>query len=300
MVTNFQSLLINKSSSSSSSNEEETKFGSELRKGPWTLEEDTLLINYIAEHGEGRWNVSAKCAGLRRTGKSCRLRWLNYLKPDIKRGNLTPQEQILILELHSKWGNRWSKIAQHMPGRTDNEIKNYWRTRVQKQARQLKIDSNSKKFIEAVKKYWMPRLVEKIEQQQNTSSSLKTLMSPSSTTSSLFSSSSSSTQPITTEMPNSLVITSPSSPNQETYTCTPPAVITQETGKTDNCNEVEDDCYHVQIMENNSCYDADEACFGNYPASMSAFDSRDVSLLGCQMGYDDWFGDEVVDFLWGQ
>ncbi|KAL8170837.1 hypothetical protein V2J09_022641 [Rumex salicifolius] len=67
--------------------------------------------------------------GLKRTGKSCRLRWLNYLKPDIKRGNLTPQEQLLILELHSKWGNRWSKIAQHLPGRTDNEIKNYWRTK---------------------------------------------------------------------------------------------------------------------------------------------------------------------------
>ncbi|CAH9081408.1 unnamed protein product [Cuscuta europaea] len=194
--------------------------------------------------------------------------------------------------------DRWSKIAQHLPGRTDNEIKNYWRTRVQKQARQLKIDSNSKKFIEAVKKFWMPRLVEKIEQQQNTS-----LISPSSNSSSLFSSSSSSssTQPITTEKPNLLVITSPSSPNQETDTYTPPAVIiTQETGKTDSYNEIEDDCYHVEIMENNSCYDADEACFGHYPASMPAFDSRDVSLLGCQMGYDDWFGDEVVDALWGQ
>ncbi|PIN22060.1 hypothetical protein CDL12_05219 [Handroanthus impetiginosus] len=79
---------------------------SELRRGPWTLEEDNLLIKYISCHGEGRWNSSARCAGLKRTGKSCRLRWLNYLKPDIKRGNLTPQEQLLILELHSKWGNR--------------------------------------------------------------------------------------------------------------------------------------------------------------------------------------------------
>ncbi|KAK9226796.1 hypothetical protein WN943_011844 [Citrus x changshan-huyou] len=78
----------------------------ELRRGPWTLEEDTLLTHYIHQHGEGRWNMVAKCAGLKRTGKSCRLRWLNYLKPDIKRGNLTPQEQFLILELHSKWGNR--------------------------------------------------------------------------------------------------------------------------------------------------------------------------------------------------
>ncbi|KAL7149371.1 hypothetical protein ABFS83_05G035900 [Erythranthe nasuta] len=145
--------------------------GDELRRGPWTLEEDNLLIQYIRSHGEGSWNSSARFAGLKRTGKSCRLRWLNYLKPDIKRGNLSLQEQLLILELHSKWGNRWSKIAQHLPGRTDNEIKNYWRTRVQKQARQLKVDSNSNKFLEAIRMFWMPRLLEKMQQDTSSSSS---------------------------------------------------------------------------------------------------------------------------------
>uniref|UniRef100_A0A7N0UG39 Uncharacterized protein n=1 Tax=Kalanchoe fedtschenkoi TaxID=63787 RepID=A0A7N0UG39_KALFE len=126
---------------SSMSNIEEDE--AELRRGPWTIEEDSMLIHYIACNGEGRWNMLAKCAGLKRTGKSCRLRWLNYLKPDVKRGNLSPQEQLLILELHSKWGNRWSKIAQHLPGRTDNEIKNFWRTRVQKQARRLNPDTTA-------------------------------------------------------------------------------------------------------------------------------------------------------------
>ncbi|KAJ6825692.1 putative MYB DNA-binding domain superfamily protein [Iris pallida] len=134
----------------------------ELRRGPWTLEEDTMLIHYIGCHGEGRWNLLARCSGLKRTGKSCRLRWLNYLKPDVKRGNLSLEEQFLILELHSKWGNRWSRIAQYLPGRTDNEIKNYWRTRVQKQARHLNVDSNSSVFRDAVRFYWMPRLVEKM------------------------------------------------------------------------------------------------------------------------------------------
>jgi transcription factor MYB, plant len=75
---------------------------------------------------------------------------------------MTAQEQLLILELHSRWGNRWSKIAQHLPGRTDNEIKNYWRTRVQKHARQLNCDVHSQQFKDLMRYLWMPRLLERI------------------------------------------------------------------------------------------------------------------------------------------
>ncbi|XP_019163166.1 PREDICTED: myb-related protein 305-like [Ipomoea nil] len=134
----------------------------DLRRGPWTEEEDGLLIHYIALHGQGRWNLLAKTAGLRRSGKSCRLRWVNYLKPDVKRGNLTLEEQLLILELHLKLGNRWSKIAEHLPGRTDNEIKNYWRTRVQKQARNLNLHSNTAAFQQLIRHFWVPTLLHKI------------------------------------------------------------------------------------------------------------------------------------------
>ncbi|KAI5002980.1 hypothetical protein ZWY2020_027630 [Hordeum vulgare] len=133
-----------------------------LRRGPWTMEEDALLAGHIAKHGEGRWNELACAAGLRRTGKSCRLRWLNYLRPDVRRGDFTPQEQLLILELHFRWGNRWSRIAREMPGRTDNEIKNYWRTRVQKHAKQLRCDVDSRQFRDVMRHLWMPRLVERI------------------------------------------------------------------------------------------------------------------------------------------
>ncbi|CAM0953747.1 unnamed protein product [Alopecurus aequalis] len=103
-----------------------------VRKGPWTMEEDLVLANYVAANGEGAWNSLARAAGLNRTGKSCRLRWLNYLRPDVRRGNITPEERVLIVELQGRWGNRWSKIARHLPGRTDNEIKNFWRTKIQK------------------------------------------------------------------------------------------------------------------------------------------------------------------------
>ncbi|KAL2477787.1 myb domain protein 61 [Forsythia ovata] len=121
-----------------------------LRKGLWSPEEDEKLIKHISKYGHGCWSSVPKLAGLQRCGKSCRLRWINYLRPDLKRGTFSQEEENLIIELHAVLGNRWSQIAAQLPGRTDNEIKNLWNSSIKKKLRQGGIDPNTHKPISEV------------------------------------------------------------------------------------------------------------------------------------------------------
>ncbi|XP_024994309.1 transcription factor MYB13-like [Cynara cardunculus var. scolymus] len=105
-----------------------------VKKGAWSEDEDNKLRAYVQRYGHWNWRLLPKFAGLSRSGKSCRLRWVNYLRPDLKHGNFTKEEEDMIVELHNKLGNKWSEMAAYLPGRSDNEIKNRWHTHLKKRA----------------------------------------------------------------------------------------------------------------------------------------------------------------------
>lgn len=111
-----------------------------MKRGQWTPEEDNKLSSYIAQHGTRNWRLIPKNAGLQRCGKSCRLRWTNYLRPDLKHGQFSDGEEQIIVKLHSVVGNRWSLIAAQLPGRTDNDVKNHWNTKLKKKLSGMGID----------------------------------------------------------------------------------------------------------------------------------------------------------------
>eukprot|EP00253_Pinus_taeda_P010481 PITA_10481 len=124
-----------------------------LNRGTWTAEEDMILSQYIRIHGDGGWTKLPQKAGLKRCGKSCRLRWLNYLSPDIRRGNISSAEEELIILMHRLLGNRWSLIAGRLPGRTDNEIKNYWNTQLRKKLSVNQSQAKTRKDLKTRSKF---------------------------------------------------------------------------------------------------------------------------------------------------
>lgn len=118
-----------------------------VKKGPWTPEEDIMLVSYVQQHGPGNWRQVPTNTGLRRCSKSCRLRWTNYLRPGIRRGDFTDDEEKMIIQLQALLGNKWAAIASYLPERTDNDIKNYWNTHLKKKLRKLQMGSEEHDLI---------------------------------------------------------------------------------------------------------------------------------------------------------
>ncbi|KAE9592031.1 hypothetical protein Lal_00038323 [Lupinus albus] len=131
----------------------------------WTEEEDHMLKKCIEQYGEGKWHRVPLLAGLNRCRKSCRLRWLNYLRPNIKRGSFGEEEVEMIIELHKLLGNRWSLIAGRLPGRTANDVKNYWNCHLRKKLNAIEAENTQmNRNVEAIRPN-QPRNIGPIDQE---------------------------------------------------------------------------------------------------------------------------------------
>ncbi|TKY55199.1 Transcription factor WER [Spatholobus suberectus] len=142
-------------------------YGHESKKRFWHAEEDAVLTDFVKKHGTGKWNRIPKVTGLKRSGKSCRLRWMNYLNPEIKRGDFSEEEEDLVIRLHNLLGNRWSLIAGRVPGRTDNQVKNFWNTYLRKK---LGVKKQKSKVCAP------PKSIPMVEPKSNCNSTLKGTM----------------------------------------------------------------------------------------------------------------------------
>jgi hypothetical protein len=112
----------------------------ELLQGPWSPEEDELLQKLVAQYGtERQWKkISEKINstfknGTFRHSRQCRERWINYVDPSVKRGKWTFEEDLELMKIFIKMGKKWSAIAKLLGDRTENAVKNRWKSLIRKE-----------------------------------------------------------------------------------------------------------------------------------------------------------------------
>ncbi|XP_050380277.1 transcription factor AS1 [Argentina anserina] len=125
----------------------------------WRPDEDALLRAYVKQYGPREWNLVSQRMNtpLNRDAKSCLERWKNYLKPGIKKGSLTEEEQRLVICLQEKHGNKWKKIAAEVPGRTAKRLGKWWEVFKEKQQREQK---NNKTVVQPIEEGKYDRILE--------------------------------------------------------------------------------------------------------------------------------------------
>ena len=137
------SFINQKRNSSFKINSVSTYYKSNVQgKGPWTEEEDKLLIDLVEKHGAERWSFISSFFP-ERIGKQCRERWFNHLNPEVKKSTWLKEEEWILYLMHNQYGNKWSKLCKYLPGRTDNTIKNHWNSTMQKKIDLFKNEFNS-------------------------------------------------------------------------------------------------------------------------------------------------------------
>ncbi|XP_009956440.1 PREDICTED: snRNA-activating protein complex subunit 4, partial [Leptosomus discolor] len=98
-----------------------------LKKGPWTPEEDAMLLAAVKKYGERDWyKIRTEVPG--RSDAQCRDRYLKALHCDVKKGKWSLEEEEQLIELVQKHGlGHWSQIASELPHRTGSQCLSKWK-----------------------------------------------------------------------------------------------------------------------------------------------------------------------------
>lgn len=112
---------------------------SQSNRQGWSVLEDEILLKIVSSRGAKAWSGIAKELNAMvhegnpiRQGRHCRERWFNHVDPALVKGNWTEQEDEYIFEQFRKIGSKWSEISRKMKGRTENSVKNRFKSMLRK------------------------------------------------------------------------------------------------------------------------------------------------------------------------